>query len=137
MKVSIAAGDSSATRPWSLPTEEKNCSMARRRLPAKSARSWRKRWSTTPAGLLPGHPQFVLFTCQLAALRILWGVLDGAERRHVLPAVGGLALAMVVMLLLTAVQYLPSLEVIGESVRRTTLRPDEIEPSGLQRSDED
>ena len=32
------------------------------------------------AGLLPGHPQFVLFTCQLVALRLLWS-LDAAERR--------------------------------------------------------
>ena len=82
------------------------------------------------AGLLPGHPQFVLFTCQLAALRVLWSLLDAAERRHFVRAAGGLALAMAVMLLLTAVQFVPSLEVIGESVRHTNLTANEIAPRG-------
>src|SRR6185369_12843663 len=81
------------------------------------------------AGLLPGHPQFVLFTCQLVALRVLWSLTDVGERRNFLRAMGGVSLAIVVMLLLTAVQYLSSLQVIGESIRSATLRPNEIEPS--------
>ena len=80
------------------------------------------------AGLLPGHPQFVLFTCQLVALRLLWALFDAAERRHFWRALGGVGLAVTVMLLLTAVQFLPSLEVIGESVRHTTLQANEIAP---------
>lgn len=84
------------------------------------------------AGLLPGHPQFVLFTCQLVALRLLWSVFNTTERRHFMGALGGVALAMVVMLLLTAVQYLSSLQVIEESVRRAALRPEEIAPNGSE-----
>src|SRR5262249_54081117 len=41
-----------------------------------------------------------------------------------------IALAMVVMLLLTAVQYFSSLEVIGESIRGAALLPEEIAPRG-------
>lgn len=82
------------------------------------------------AGLLPGHPQFVLFSCQLVALRLLWSLLDRAERRHIARALGGVALAALVMLLLTAVQFLSSLEVIAESVRHGALRQEEIAPRG-------
>ena len=77
--------------------------------------------------LLPGHPQFVLFTCELVALRLAWGVFDTSERRCLPRAIAGVALAALVMLLLTAVQLLPSLEVARESVRHAPLRPDEIE----------
>lgn len=84
------------------------------------------------AALLPGHPQFVLFTCQLIALRLFWGLLDATERRHFARALGGIATAMVVMLLLTAVQFVSSLEVIGESVRSAALRPEEIMPRGRE-----
>jgi hypothetical protein len=83
------------------------------------------------AALLPGHPQFVLFTCQLIALRLLWSVVQGSPRIHVLRAVGGVALAFAVMLLLTAVQYLPALEVFGESIRHVALRPEEIAPGRM------
>src|SRR5262245_10943540 len=82
------------------------------------------------AGLLPGHPQFVLFTCQLVALRLLWSLGDTAERRHFARALGGVALAMVLMLLLTAVQFLSSLEVIDESIRHVALKPSEVAPGG-------
>src|SRR5262249_50231439 len=66
------------------------------------------------AGLLPGHSQFVLFTCQLLALRLLWGLTAAGERRHFAGALAAVALGMIVMLLLTAVQFLTSLQVIGE-----------------------
>jgi len=82
------------------------------------------------AGLLAGHPQFVLFTCQLLALRVLWGAFDRIERRHVFRALGGLALAVALMLLLTAVQFLESLRVISESVRGGSLLPEDIAPRG-------
>jgi hypothetical protein len=80
------------------------------------------------AGLLPGHPQFVLFTCQLVALRLLWSLTDPAERPNFVRALGGVSLGFVLMLLLTAVQYFSSLQVIGESIRSSALQPNEIEP---------
>ena len=84
------------------------------------------------AGLLPGHPQFVLFTCQLIALRLLWSLVDGNERPHLPRALGYLALSILVMLLLTAAQLYPSLEVIHESIRGVALTADEIAPRGLE-----
>ena len=81
-------------------------------------------------GLLPGHPQFVLFTCQLIALRVLWSALDGAERARCARALGGVVVALVVMLLLTAVQFLASLELTAESVRHGSLSVDEVAPQG-------
>jgi hypothetical protein len=83
------------------------------------------------AGLFPGHPQFVLFTCQLVALRLLWSLVGDAERRHFARSIGYVALAMVVMLLLTAAQFYASLEVIHESIRGAALTPDEIAPRGV------
>lgn len=83
------------------------------------------------AGLLPGHPQFVLFTCQLVALRLLWALFDRGERRQFGAAFAYVALAMIVMLLLTAAQFVPSLEVIRESIRGAALSPDEIAPRGI------
>jgi hypothetical protein len=83
------------------------------------------------AGLLPGHPQFVLFTCQLVALRLLWSLVGDSERRHFARAFGYVALAMVVMLLLTAAQFYASLEVIHESIRGAALTPEEIAPRGV------
>src|SRR5215468_6571880 len=80
--------------------------------------------------LLPGHPQFVMFTCMLAVMRVGWAVFSASERRHLAYAAGGLVLGFAVMLLLTAVQFIPSLEVIGESVRHTSLTPSEIAPRG-------
>ena len=88
---------------------------------------------TLAVALLPGHPQFVLFTCQLITLRLLWSVLTASERPQFIRAVGGVALALVVMLLLTAVQLLSSLEVIAESVRRSALLPGEVAPRGAER----
>jgi hypothetical protein len=67
--------------------------------------------------LLPGHPQFALLGGELVGMRLLWGLTAAAERRRLLPAAGGVALAIAVMLLLTAVQLLPALEVAAESVR--------------------
>jgi hypothetical protein len=84
------------------------------------------------AGLLPGHPQFVSFTCQLIALRLLWAVFDRSERQHIPGAVGAFALAVMIMLLVAATQFLPSLEVIGESVRRHALDVLELAPQGVQ-----
>lgn len=81
--------------------------------------------------LLPGHPQFVAFTCQLIALRLLWALFDRCERRQLLRSIAGVGLAMSVMLLLTAAQLFPSSEVVGESVRRTSLSLAEIQPMGV------
>jgi hypothetical protein len=80
--------------------------------------------------LLPGHPQFALFSCELVVLRLLWSLADAAERRHAIVAAGGVALALVLMLLLTAVQYLPAMEVARESVRGAGLTVAEIAPGG-------
>ncbi len=81
-------------------------------------------------GLLPGHPQFALFTCQLVALRLLWSLLERGERRHFGWALGGVAIALVVMLLVTAVQFVPSLQLAAESVRHGSLSAKEIAPMG-------
>jgi hypothetical protein len=67
--------------------------------------------------LLPGHPQFTLLSCELVCLRLLWSLGDASERRHVRTAITGVAAALLVMILLTAVQYLPAMEVAAESVR--------------------
>ena len=82
------------------------------------------------AGLLAGHPQFVLFTCQLAGLRLLWALLDGTERPHFPRALAGMSLAMLIMPLLAAVQFFPGLEVAGESLRSGPLVAHEIAPRG-------
>lgn len=78
--------------------------------------------------LLPGHPQFVVFSCALVCLRLAWSLGDSSERRHSGPAAGGIALALLLMLLLTAVQYLPAVEVAAESVRGAA--GPEIPPGG-------
>ncbi len=78
--------------------------------------------------LLPGHPQFVLFICQMVGLRLVWSAFDRSERGRLPHAAGGVALAFLVMLLLGAVQYLPALELVAESVRSGPLRPQEISP---------
>lgn len=83
--------------------------------------------------LLPGHPQFVLFTCQLIGLRLLWTLLDGSERRQLPRAIGGVAMAFMVMVLLAAVQVFPGLEVAAESVRNTALVANEIAPQGVDK----
>jgi hypothetical protein len=67
--------------------------------------------------LLPGHPQFTLFTCELVCLRLVWSFGDTSERRHMRTAVTGVFVALLVMILVTAVQYLPAMEVAAESVR--------------------
>jgi hypothetical protein len=66
---------------------------------------------------LPGHPQFTLLSVELACLRLLWSLGDGSERRHIRSAVAVVAVALLLMLLLTAVQTLPATEVAAESVR--------------------
>ncbi len=76
--------------------------------------------------LLPGHPQFALFICQLVALRLLWGLGDASERAHLPRAAAAVALAFLLMLLLAAAQYLPATEVVAESVRGGSLLPEEI-----------
>jgi hypothetical protein len=82
--------------------------------------------------LLPGHPQFVLFTCQLLGMRLLWACFLPAERRAVPRAAAALGLAVVLMLLLTAVQFYPSVQLIAESVRHSSLRPNEITPGASE-----
>jgi Bacterial membrane protein YfhO len=67
--------------------------------------------------LLPGHPQFTLLSCELVCVRLLWSLGDASERRHFGSAAAGVALALLLMILLTAVQYLPAMEVAAESVR--------------------
>lgn len=82
--------------------------------------------------LLAGHPQFVFFTCQLIALRVAWSALFGTERRQLSRVTAAVALAMTLMVLLAAVQFLPGLEVVAESVRSLPLHPDEITPAAAQ-----
>ena len=77
-------------------------------------------------GVFPGHPQFVLFTGEAVALRLVWGLTDRSERRHLARAVGGVGLAVVLMGLLSAVQLLPATEVAAESVRSSSLSAAEI-----------
>jgi hypothetical protein len=76
--------------------------------------------------LLPGHPQFALLGCALVGGRLLWGLGDATERRRLPRAAGGVALAVVVMLLLTAVQLLPALEVAAQSIRGRPLAAPDI-----------
>jgi hypothetical protein len=80
--------------------------------------------------LLPGHPQFVLFLCQMVMLRLVWSCFDAAERRRLPRAAAGVIGAFLLMLLLGAVQYLPAQELVAESVRSGSLRPQEIAPQG-------
>jgi hypothetical protein len=79
---------------------------------------------------LPGHPQFVLFNCQMVALRLIWSLFDRAERQRLPRALAGISWAFVVMLMLGSVEYLPALEVVKESVRSASLRGLEIAPRG-------
>jgi hypothetical protein len=76
---------------------------------------------------LPGFFQIGFFTYQLVALRVAWACVARAEHpRRVLAC---LALALVLSVLLPAVQLLPALEVARESVRTLQLDPNEIGPS--------
>ncbi len=79
--------------------------------------------------LLPGFPQTVLFIYQLVALRVLWALVTGGVERRValiLVTLLGLALPM----LLNAVQLLPAIEVVRESLRSSRLSLDETSVLG-------
>jgi hypothetical protein len=82
---------------------------------------------------LAGHPQFVLFNCQMVALRLVWACFDGSERRRLPRILAGIGWAFVLMFLLGSVLYLPALEVVAESVRRGSLQPQELAPQGSLR----
>ncbi|HJQ83187.1 MAG TPA: YfhO family protein [Candidatus Binatia bacterium] len=66
--------------------------------------------------LLPGFPQVVLFTYQLLALRLAWEVATG-RLSNPKATLGGFALGLALPFLLTAVQLLPGLEMMRDSVR--------------------
>jgi hypothetical protein len=75
--------------------------------------------------ILPGFPQITFFTYQLIALRVLWAVAVGpAPQRAALIAAAALGLALPV--LLSAVQFVPSLEVARESMRTGRLPNNEL-----------
>ena len=77
--------------------------------------------------LLPGYPQTSVFTYQVIALRVLWELATArVPRPGVLAA--SLVFGMAVPPFLAAVQFLPSLELAGESVRTVPLRSEEIGP---------
>src|SRR5262249_42802716 len=75
--------------------------------------------------ILPGYPHLLYFTCQLVGLRLVWTLLVDRPRR------AGALVAMVVAagalsLGLTAIQLIPSLELV-----RTSLRADAVDPSDI------
>lgn len=79
--------------------------------------------------LLPGFPQTVLFIYQMVALRVLWALLtERVERPGALVLVTLLGFALPV--LLNALQLLPAIEVVRESVRNTRLSLDETSVLG-------
>jgi hypothetical protein len=75
-----------------------------------------------------GHPQFVLFLCQIVFLRVVWEMLS---RRQLLEyrALGALAVGFVLGSLLAAVHVFPVFETMGASVHAQALAPGELEPS--------
>ena len=75
--------------------------------------------------LLPGFPQTSFFTYQVIALRVVW---EFATRRvhRPLALVGWLGMGLALPPLLSAVQFLPSLEVARDSVRMLPLRTGEL-----------
>ena len=72
--------------------------------------------------LLPGYPQILFFTAQLIALRVAWALV---ARQTPQPAALAMATAAAVVLpiLLAAVQFLPSLEVVRQSLRWALAAP--------------
>jgi hypothetical protein len=75
--------------------------------------------------LLPGFPQTSFFTYQVIALRAVWALV-GRTLTRPRSALIGLALAGVLPLCLAAVQILPSLAVVRESLRDLPLTQREI-----------
>src|SRR5262249_46587626 len=74
---------------------------------------------------LPGFPQLVLFTYQVIALRVAWAVaIDRVPFRARLLL--WVAVAFVVPLGLCAVQLLPSLQIVRESLRSVPLDEDQL-----------
>lgn len=75
--------------------------------------------------LLPGFPQLVFFTYQLAALRVAWAVVfaQTPDRVRLLTMT---LVALTLPLGLAAVQLLPSLEVARASLRTIPLSADEL-----------
>jgi hypothetical protein len=83
--------------------------------------------------LLAGYPQIAFFTYQVIALRIAWSLLTRETPRPV-AFLAWVGLAMMLPLLLGAVQMLPSFEVMRESVRSVPLVPGQIGPGFSWRS---
>lgn len=77
--------------------------------------------------LLPGFPQTAVFTYQLISLRVLWALLTRQVRRPV-ATLGGVGAGFALPLLLGAVQFLPYLELMQQSLRTTRLSGREMLP---------
>jgi hypothetical protein len=79
---------------------------------------------------LAGFPQIVLYTCQLIALRVLWGL---ASRRVARPvaAVGAIGSGLLLAPLLAAIQLFPTIEVMRASVRSGGLTLQEMAVAGF------
>ena len=75
--------------------------------------------------LLPGYPQILFFTVQLIALRVAWAIVARQTPRPAALAMAS-AVAVVLPILLAAVQFLPSLEVLRQSVRWGALAPAQL-----------
>jgi len=65
---------------------------------------------------LPGFPQIVFFTYQLIALRLVWALLF-RQTPSARTLLGAAALGLVLPVFLVAVQLVPSLELVRDSVR--------------------
>lgn len=80
--------------------------------------------------VLPGYPQFVLFSCELVGLRLLWEVVTRRRESRPLALLTLGAVAFVLAAILAAVELLPEIEVARESLRSGTLSSAEISPQG-------
>ena len=77
--------------------------------------------------ILPGMPQTVFLTYQLIALRVLWELISRGPTRG---AVGFCLLAFALAVGLAAIELLPELEVVKQSVRPLALAAKELSPLG-------
>lgn len=77
--------------------------------------------------LIAGFPQTVLFSCQLIGLRLLWELASRRLERPV-AVIGVLALALLLPLLLDAVQLVPAIETTAAGLRGNNLDVADMAP---------
>ena len=75
--------------------------------------------------ILPGMPQTVFMTYQLIALRVLWELLTRRGGRQTLPF---FVVALAIPVALAAIELLPELEVMAQSLRSVALGAREVSP---------